>query len=146
MKLTEYLGLHLKDDSVLELLEQHDMEVIYRFDRLHENSPDEYTAAARDAGFELCFDERQILKTIFCYVQDRDAFSAVDQSIVGATIFESLAEAKAAAAKDGVSYEHNDGMEFLGRKLCWIKFERGDRAVHYEYSPSTLSLITLSSR
>jgi hypothetical protein len=145
MKLIEYLGRQLKDGSVLELLEHQDMEVVYRFDRLHENSHDEYTAAARDAGFELRFDENQMLKTIFCYVQGRDGFSAIDQSIVGATIFESLAEAKAAAEKDVVGYKHNDGMDFLGRRLSWISFERANRKFHYEYSPSGLSLITLSN-
>jgi hypothetical protein len=144
MKLIEYLGRQLKDDSVLELLEHHDIEVIYRFDRLHENSPDEYTAAARDAGFELCFDEKQILRTIFCYAQSQDGFSAIDESMVGTTIFESLAEAKAAAARDGASYKHNDGMEFLGRRLSWISFEREGRRIHYEYSPRALYLVTLS--
>lgn len=120
------------------------MEVIYRFDRLHENTADEYTAAARDAGFELCFDEKQRLTTIFCYMLGRDGFSAIDQSIIGTEIFESLLEAKAAATKGGFSYEHNDGMEFLGRRLGWISFEREDRKFHYEYSPIALSLITLS--
>lgn len=53
MNLVGHLGLQLEDDAVPELLEEHDMEVLYRFDRLHEGEPDEYTSPAREAGFEL---------------------------------------------------------------------------------------------
>ena len=65
MTLIEYIGRNLKDDEVVDLLENHDMEVIYSFDRLRENSPDEYTSAAREGGFELSFDPEQMLRTIF---------------------------------------------------------------------------------
>jgi hypothetical protein len=143
VKLVEYLGHELKGESILELLEDYDMEVVYHFDRLHENSPDQYSAAAREAGFELCFDENQVLKTIFCYIQPRDDFSAVDPSIVGTAIFASLADAKAAAAADGISCEHNDRMELFGRQLSWIRFEMGVQSIHYEFSPDMLSLVTL---
>jgi uncharacterized protein YjhX (UPF0386 family) len=146
MKLIDYLGRKLKDDPMIRLLEEHDIEVIYRFDRQHENLPDEYTAAARNAGFELCFDESQRLKTIFCYVQSRDGFSVVDQSMVGATIFKSLAEAKATATRAGTTYEHKDEVQFLGRSMSWIRFEREGRQIHYEFSPTGLSMITLSGR
>jgi len=142
--LTDYLGHQLKDDSVLEILEYHDMEVIYRFDRTHENLPDQYTAAARDAGFEFCFDENQKLMTIFCYVQGRDGFAPIDLSIIGVQIFETLSEAKETAAKERLSYKHNDGMEFLGRRMSWIKFVYGAQTVHYEFSPGALSVITLA--
>ena len=144
MTLVEYLGLDLKDDAVLELLERYDIEVIYRFDRLHENTPDEYTAAARGAGFELCFDEQQVLQTIFCYAAPRDGFAAVDPAIVGAPFFKTPADAKTAAAQGGSDLQYNDGMEFLGRRLSWVSFELGEHKRHYEYSPKTLSLVTLS--
>jgi hypothetical protein len=144
MTLIEYLGRKLKDDEVLELLEHHAMEVVYRFDRLHENSPDQYTAAARNAGFELCFDETQVLQTIFCHAEPRGGFAAVDRSIVGAPFFESLSVAKAGAVNRGVSFKHNDEVEFLGRHLGWVSFELGKRRLHYEYSLGALSLVTLS--
>lgn len=63
-------------DALMELLEHHDMEVVYQFDRLHENTPDACSSAARSAGFELRFNERQSLETIWCHMKARDGFAA----------------------------------------------------------------------
>jgi hypothetical protein len=142
--LIDYLGNKIKDDAVLELLEDHQMELVYHVDRTHENMPDRYSAAARAAGFELLFDEDQLLQTIFCYVEPRDGFAPVDLSTVGAPVFESLALAKVGAANLGVSFKHNDGMQFLGRRLSWVSFELGKHKFHYEYSPDALAVISLS--
>lgn len=83
MKLVSYLDRKLKDDAVIELLEHYDMEVVYQFDRLHENTADAYSSSSKSAGFELRFNEYQTLETIWCYVKARDGFNAVDASIVG---------------------------------------------------------------
>jgi hypothetical protein len=144
VKLIEYIGQKLKDDDVVDLLEQYEMEVIYHFDRHHENSPDEYASAASASGFELRFDDRQVLTTIFCYVEERDDFLAVDPSAVGVAFFVSPAEARKAGEKEGVNCKHKSDVEFLGRRLSWVSFEKGNRKMHYEYSDRGLSLITLS--
>jgi len=142
--LIEYIGLNLKDDDVVDLLEHHEMEVIYHFDRLHENSPDQYTSAAPGGGFELRFDDRQVLTTIFCYVEERDDFLAVDPSVVGIALFTSPAEARTVGEREGVNCKHKSDVEFLGRRLTWVSFEKGNRKMHYEYSDNGLSLVTLS--
>jgi hypothetical protein len=50
------LGQKLKDDDVLEVLDSYQIEnVIYDFDRLHENTADKYWAPCMPAGFQLGF-------------------------------------------------------------------------------------------
>ncbi len=51
MKFLPLLGKLLKDDEVVAVLEQADMEVIYDFDRLHENTPDKYWAESKKHGY-----------------------------------------------------------------------------------------------
>ena len=146
MTLIEYIGLGLKADEVVDLLEQHDMEVIYRFDRLHENSPDEYSSAAPEAGFQLSFDENQVLTTIFCYVKGRDGFVPVNPALVGVAFFQSAAAARAAGEREGMKCLFKDGVQFLGRTLSWVSFEKDHRKIHYEYAEDGLAMITLSRR
>jgi hypothetical protein len=57
MEFLPLLGKHLKDDEVIEVLEWANMEVVYDFDRLHENTPDVYWASATAEGFQFRFDE-----------------------------------------------------------------------------------------
>jgi hypothetical protein len=66
MKMSSLLGKKLKEDIIMELLESHEIQVIYDFDRTHENIPDAYWAGFKQAGFQLHFNNNQILDTIFC--------------------------------------------------------------------------------
>ena len=67
MHLLPLFGMSLKDDDVIDILDDMEMDVIYDFDRLHEGQPDKYWAAAQTAGIQLRFDEAQILDTIFLH-------------------------------------------------------------------------------
>ena len=68
----------------------------------------------------------------------------MDLAVVGAQIFASPEEARSAGEKDGVNCKYKSNVEFLGRRLSWVSFEKGSRKVHYQYSDSGLSMITLS--
>ncbi|NYF20784.1 hypothetical protein HDC36_002245 [Xanthomonas sp. JAI131] len=46
------LGKSLKDEEIIDILEQFDVDVVYSFDRIHENTPDVYWAAIKSAGFQ----------------------------------------------------------------------------------------------
>jgi hypothetical protein len=136
MQLVEYVGQKLKSDSVIEILEQFDMRVIYEFDRLHENTPDSYSSSAREHGFELRFNEAQILDTIWCYIQPRSGFSSVDKGIVGAPILKSFLDAR--------SYAHASGVTASASKdeKSWFRLEYANVWIHYEFLASRLGLIT----
>lgn len=141
MNLIEYLGLSLKDDAVVDLLETYDMDVIYDFDRLHENQPDRYNTSARSDGFEMRFDADQVLGTIWCYVTPRDRFEAIDPLRIGVPIYASPAEGRDAAEAAGWRYTQSpdDGASADG----YIRIEHASQWHHYEYRGGVLTLITL---
>jgi len=68
MNLSELLGLELKDDKMLEVLEGYGIgEVVYDFDRLNENTPDAYWAGSKNDGFLLRFNQHQVCDVVFCH-------------------------------------------------------------------------------
>ena len=130
------LGKALKDDSVIELLEHHDVDVVYAFDRLHENMPDIYWASIHSAGVLLRFNEHQILSTIFCHVVARNGFNAVAKDMIGVSVYESFQLAEQACQTDNVPYSANPAKS-------WLKVLGKDHHTHYEFSNGFLSLVTL---
>jgi hypothetical protein len=138
--LSDIFGLNLKSDEVIDLLERFEMSVVYDFDRLREGTPDQYSSAARTEGFELRFDDRQVLETIWCYTRERNGFSTIDSICIGAFIPASLAEAKGHAIATGqVFSESSNG----NGASSWIRFEGADMWTHFEFVDGNLSLITL---
>lgn len=137
------LNRSLKSDEILEWLRGEDMEVIYDFDRLQEGSPDCYWAAARSAGFQFCFNENQVLRTIFCYVQASEEFSSIDTEIVGVPIYWTFDAAARGAQSQGLSYrtpEVEKNPEMAG---LWLRVDLPDCAAHYQFGRGNLDLITL---
>jgi hypothetical protein len=57
MRFETFLGKHLKDDDVIEVLEIHSMKVWYDFDRSHEGLEDIYWSEAPASGFIFRFNE-----------------------------------------------------------------------------------------
>jgi hypothetical protein len=102
MKLLPLLDLNMKSDEVIEVLEHFDLKVVYDFDRLHENTDDLYWASAHQAGFELRFNQRQVLDTVFLYVLPRGEFMRIDPSLAGVPFHGSFGEAKAALLQQQV--------------------------------------------
>lgn len=138
MQLSSYLGKHLKSDFVIEVLEHFDMDVVYDFDRLHENTADSYSSSAESAGFEFRFDERQILSVIWCYIRPRSGFSAINTDVIGAPCFHNFSEAKSHAMSAGIKTSQSKG------DSAWIRFEHDGLWIHYEYSDDKLALVTLT--
>jgi hypothetical protein len=143
VKLIDLLGRHLKDDDVIRLLEGGDMQVVYQFDRLHENSPDYYDSEDFSRGFALRFNEDQILHTVFCYAIRTDPFEPIEPDIVGVPFYESIAAAETAARGFGAKFVRKDGVQGLGRVVSWLRLERDDRLWHFQYSNNELTLVTL---
>ena len=78
MKYIDLLGKQLKSDDVIDVLESDDLDVIYSFDRLHENQPDVYWVASKAEGVQMRFNEDQALDTLFFYIQPDEGFSPCD--------------------------------------------------------------------
>lgn len=138
MKLLSLLELALKSDEVIEVLEHYQISVVYDFDRLHENTPDVYWASSPQAGFELRFNEKQVLDTIFMYALPRGRFSHIEPNTTGLPFFRTFGEASTAFQEGGIPFRTSakgDG---------WIKGHFGTHQIHYEFnSEGALSLVTL---
>jgi hypothetical protein len=146
MKLVDLLGRKLKDESVLQLFEDHEVgDVVYSFDRLREGTEDAYSAKAEAAGFELMFNHDQVLETAFCHVSSVDGFMPVDVAVAGVPLFTSPEEAESAAKAVGTRYSTGQAkVALLGLKTSWVRHERAEAWVHYEFRDGALALVTLS--
>lgn len=115
------------------------MKVIYDFDRLQENTPDSYSAAAPQSGFELGFNDRQVLEVIWCHVQPHSDFAAVELDTVGTTAFHSFDQAMEHARRHCMKISQAKSGE------GWIRHEHDTLWIHYEFQDGRLDLITLMS-
>lgn len=146
MNLVNLLGRKLKDESVLQLFDDYQVgDVVYGFDRLREGTEDEYWAKAKAAGFELMFNQDQVLETAFCHVSSMDGFVPVHAAVAGVPLFTSSAEAESAAKAAGARYSTGHAnVALLGLKTSWVRHERAEAWVHYEFRDGVLALVTLS--
>ena len=115
-----------------------DMQVIYEFDRLHENSPDAYYASAYEGGFQLGVDEHQVLNVIWSYVSPAEGHSAVDLNTLGTPAFDRFALARDYAQQKGIRITQSPSGE------GWIRLEYDTAWVHYEFTDGRLARVTLS--
>lgn len=146
MTLPKLLGKTLKDDEVLQLLEDYQAgPVTYEFDRLHEGTPDSYWLEARDEGFAIRFDEQQALKTIHCYVVPVDGFSAIDVGLLGVPLYATRDEVQRASTNMGLRVATGDAnVPALRLQTEWARVEAVDFWTHYEFRDGVLCMVNLS--
>lgn len=131
------LGKSLKDDEIIEILEQFDVDVVYSFDRIHENTPDVYWAAVKSAGFQLRFNEQQALDTIFCYIEPREGFAPVTPEEIGVPVYSSFGLAEQSCHSSGAKYQTS------GASKLWLKINDSSHDAHYEFKGGRISMVTL---
>ena len=134
----------LKSDPIVDLLETWDAEVVYDLDRLHENTPDSYTAGSKAAGIQFVFDSAQLLRTVFIHMRHEDGFSSADLSDSDIAVFDSPEAVTRFAAREHVPSSVGQ-TKFLGIERSWVRLERGSHTVHYEFVGGALRLITLTA-
>ena len=146
MEILPLLKKRLKDDEVIDLLELMDAEVIYDFDRSHENMPDVYWAKANAHGVTLRFDENQILDTAFVYVSPSEEHEAVDHSLFSDLVFfDSDSQVRTYAADHGIRIATGSRPATFPPPGTWARLDHDHYRVHYEFREGALSLITISS-
>lgn len=143
MKFLPLLGKQLKDDAVIAVLEGSKMEVVYDFDRVHENQPDKYWAAAKERGFRLGFDASQSLDVIFFYVAALEGFVPVDQKDCDIPFFSSVGDVVSHGTRGQVRTAQGKSGLF-GVHTEWVRLEYERHTLHYEFRDGNLSLVTLS--
>lgn len=132
MKYIDLLGKQLKSDEVIDVLECDDLDVIYAFDRLHENQPDVYWVASKAEGVQMRFNEDQALDTLFFYIQPDEGFSPCDPDSLGVPVFDSRDSARTYAAQFGLPVIEGE-VDFLGVHRKWIKIDFGSHLHHSEF-------------
>lgn len=137
MKYIDLLGERLKSEDVIDVLECDDLEVIYAFDRLQENQPDEYWVAAKTGGVQMRFNEDQVLDTLFFYIQPDEGFSAYDPDSLGVPVFDSRDSARRYAAQSEFSVVEGE-VDFLGVHRKWIRIDFGSHLHHSEFRDDKL--------
>jgi len=143
MNFLPLLGKRLKDDEVTDVLESAQIEVVYDFDRLHENVPDRYWAASKKDGFRFGFDANQILQVIFLYVEPIEDFTPVTRDDCDIPFFSSIADAETHAAK--MRFPVTKGKStVLGIPSEWLRLDHDKQSLHYEFRGNQLALVTVA--
>ena len=145
MKFLPLLGKALKDDEVIDVLEHAEMEVVYDFDRLHENTPDKYWAESKKDGYQLRFDADQILVAIFLYVAPTDGFTPVRPNNCDVSFFATTGDAEAYGAEHKL-HTTKGGADFLGAWRDWVRLEYERYSVHYEFRDGGLTRVTVTKK
>jgi hypothetical protein len=145
MKYLPLLGKSLKSDELLDMFETHDVEVIYEYDRCHENLPDEYWAKCEGLGTQFAFDEYQVLKSIHIHLTSEDGYTPADLSASDIEFFGAKSEVQSYAEKRGIAAAQGRA-NFLGQDRDWIKLDYSSHSVHYEFRDRSLSLVTITRK
>jgi len=133
----------LKDDDVVEVLECHDINVIYDFDRTHENMQDVYWAPSTDAGFQFRFNEDQVLDSVFLYVTAREGFLAISRDEIDVPVFDTFDDAEQEPRSKGFPFKQSQGSLGSDGYKWWIKIDFGAYTVHYQFKQGFLCMVTL---
>ena len=141
MKYTELIGMVLKNDILCDLFETYDTQVIYEYDRTHENIDDEYYAEIKDLGLHFVFDKNQKFTTLFIHQIEIDTFTPFEDDI---KIFSSKQEALDYGKNISQTYTEGKA-DFFGETKDWIKFQHKNYSVHYEFVNHKLKMITLQN-
>lgn len=143
MKYLPLLRKSLKSDEIMGLLEAYEVDVVYDFDRTHENMPDKYWATFYNLGMQICFDENQILTTIFIFLIPDDKFAPGDIADSDILVFDSKQAVREYAAENHIDTTEGQ-TTFFGEESDWIRFDYPEYRVHYAFCGGQLKDISLS--
>lgn len=142
MKYLDLIGMELKHDFLCDLFETYDVEVIYAYDRTHENLPDQYKAEIPDLGLQFIFDDSQACTTLFMRPVKGNSFNPFDEDEERLKRFDSKADALI-YARDNDVHTTEGKAAFMGEVRDWVRFECSTYSIHYEYVDSRLQMITI---
>ena len=142
MKLNELLGANLMNDVLCDLFETYDVDVVFTYDRTHENIKDSYNAEIVDLGLEFIFDENRNLETLFIKPVNITTFYPFDFSELPR--FKSKSEAMIFSNNNSIKITEGK-TDFREKSSDWIRLDYESYSIHYEYVCSELYMITIMS-
>ena len=145
MRYCDLVGNTLKSYFICDLFETYDVNVIYEFDRTHENIADNYRAGLPELGLEFLFNEHQKLIAIFiklAVVSSYNPFNVYDERV-------DLCNLKTPELVNNVNLEAINksvgNSKFLGKEISWIKFQYEGYSIHYQFEVFELQMITIQT-
>lgn len=144
----EYLDLlqsSLKCDVLLDLFETYDVEVVYSYDRNHENMEDEYTAEIPEMGLGFVFDSSQRLTTLFMRNVEHTGFNPFTGNDPRNVPFQNGAAAIKWASENSIDAEHREAQtdDVFGEIPEWIKLNFETFYLHYQFNDGTIDKVTM---
>ncbi len=148
MEYLDLIGTPLKNDTLLDLFETYDVEVIYRYDRTHENMDDEYVAEIPEMGLEFLFDSSQRLATIFMKKVEHNGFNPFDGHDPRSVPFKTGIEAMEWAREKSIDANHQESQkdDIFGEIPEWVKLNFETFYIHYEFLDGSVSMVTLQGK
>jgi len=145
MDYVDLIGTPLKSDILLDLFETYDVDVIYSYDRSHENMDDEYTAEIPEMGLGFIFDSSQHLATVFMKFVDHSGFNPFKGIDPRSVTFKSGVEAMEYAKERSIEAKHSEAKhdDFFGAIPEWVKFNFNSFSVHYQFQGGAVEMVTL---
>jgi hypothetical protein len=118
------LGAKLKSDFINDLFETYDVDVVYSYDRTHENIEDEYFAEIPQMGLEFIFDACQTLKTLFMKKVEHTGYNPFESDDPRNVPFKNGREAMKYAQENGIFAVHNEAKRNSNFEEVpeWVKF------------------------
>jgi len=145
MDYSELLGTPLKGEVLVDLFETYDVNVIYSYDRIHENTEDSYIAEIIEMGLEFHFNSDQELKVLFMKPVDHSGFNPFTGKDPRLVNFESGLDAMEFARVNSIDAIHNQASsdEIFGDIPEWVKYSFDEYFVHYQFCDGKVDLVTL---
>jgi len=147
MNYIDILGEPLKSDFLIDLFETYDVDVIYTYDRAHENMEDEYRCGIPDMGLEFIFDDSQKLTTLFMTKIEHSGYNPFEGDDPRMTPFQTADEAMRIARTNSIDAMHQKAKEdsFFGVIPEWVKFTFNNHSIHYQFDDTGISCVTLQT-
>ena len=145
MEYLEVLGTKLKSDFFVDLFETYDVDVVYRYDRLHEGKEDEYVASIPAMGLEFVFDSSQSLTTLFMKIVEHDGFNPFEGSDPRQAPFQTGAAAIEWAKEKSIDATHKEPQPHpvFGEIPEWVRFNLETLYIHYQFKNGAVDMVTL---
>lgn len=145
MEYLELLGSSLKCEVLLDLFETYDVDVVYCYDRTHEDMEDEYRAEIDEMGLEFIFDSSQRLKTLFMKKVDHNGFNPFCGSDPRGVPFNTGLEAVEWASVRSINATNQEARvdPTFGEIAEWVKLNFETFSMHYEFNGDSVEVVTL---
>jgi hypothetical protein len=145
MKYIDVLGEPLKSDFLCDLFETYDVDVVYSYDRTHENIEDEYFAEIADMGLSFLFDNDQKLISLFMTTSKHTGYNPFELPDPRSVPFNTRHDAEVYAKENNIQIETRASKKdsFFGEIPEWVKFHYGEYSIHYEFNGNGIRMVTL---